>query len=572
MVIKTDIKAIGNRLIIILVLILWKGNFTYGQYITNGTFDGQIGDYPCPYNWYVCDIYSDPDIISVFQYNNMDPVYPTDGPTFIAFRARGIHYITDNPHLRCSREYLSQKLHQPIEANACFRVQIDLYYDHYNTFMDSLEPNVAYPLLLELWGGNDSCPQKDLLLTLGPVTAESWVQYSDTFCTTNTSYSQIRLQSQWDLKDIGMWDPLNTDGSPYNGEIFLDNVKLEWYCGKENDTVHHYLYYKGDDSTTLTATAHGQNYIWKPADNLLPDNTRSVVMQWFDTLQLADKFLNKYVVDVTTAAHCPETEDFEVRFNCDTLYPKQIIDTLYYKYFHPVTLNAYPVGVKYEWTPQTNLSDPDICCPALTGFDTAFSVKITDRYGCILYEYFKINALCDSLVPEKSIVVLDTTLIYNNKQVEYSNGITLKPKIGSVNDCSWSPVTGLYNFSDHCQTVQAKPISNKIYSVQVIDSFRCLHFEKFNIKVELYFPNFITPDNGDLINNCFVVYGLPERTSLKIFDKGGTLLYSVGSYDDSNCWKGTDNKGYPLGTGTYWYVLENREAGFLKKGFVFLKR
>ena len=111
----------------------------------------------------------------------------------------------------------------------------------------------------------------------------------------------------------------------------------------------------------------------------------------------------------------------------------------------------------------------------------------------------------------------------------------------------------------------------KTYTVTVKDSFGCYHKERFNIKYNLFVPNFISPNN-DGYNDCFKIYGLPEKTSIRIFDKSGTLLFSASPYNESNWWRGTDNKGAPLEAGTYWFVLDNHAQGLIKKGFVFLRR
>ena len=533
------------------------------QLLLNGSLTGTIDqDQQPPFDWHAQECTA-PDTITQ-EYNTPNvytfdgssfsgkAYFPVDTPTFVALRARGKYYNSGS-YPPETREFLSQYLSEPLEPNICYTLSVYLCTDLQMSVSDLFEPNISYPPTLEIWGSESICSSDKLLYVSNPIRNTDWVKYNFTFCVTNSYYPVIRFQISW--------DPKIKNGEPYNGILYVDSMDLKKQC--KNDTIYHSLYFKGDSATILKATKSGDTYTWAPNKNLYPKNARSATMLWYDTLN------TRYTVTITHYNNCPTIEIFDVSFLCDTLYPKQIIDTLYYKYFHRVTLNAYQGGVKYEWTPKTNLSNPDICCPYLIGFDTSYSVKITDKYGCHLYEYFKIKALCDSLVPEKTVLVMDTTLTYSNKETDYK-GILLKPKAGSVNDCSWSPLSGLL-ISDNCQTSIAKPLSEKTYSVQVIDSFRCTHYEKFNIKILQYFPNFITP-NGDGHNDCFVLYGLPDRTSLKIFDKSGTLIFSASPYNENNCWKGNDNKGNPLSTGTYWYVLENKETGLLKKGFVFLKR
>ena len=50
-------------------------------------------------------------------------------------------------------------------------------------------------------------------------------------------------------------------------------------------------------------------------------------------------------------------------------------------------------------------------------------------------------------------------------------------------------------------------------------------------------PNTITP-NSDGYNDCLKVYGLPEGSSFRLFDKQGRLLYSRDPYNPDDCWYG----------------------------------
>ncbi|MBN2275276.1 MAG: gliding motility-associated C-terminal domain-containing protein [Bacteroidales bacterium] len=81
-------------------------------------------------------------------------------------------------------------------------------------------------------------------------------------------------------------------------------------------------------------------------------------------------------------------------------------------------------------------------------------------------------------------------------------------------------------------------------------------------------PNSFSP-NGDGINDLFVIRDLPGNAKLMIFNRAGNLLYDTENY--SNDWDGRDNKGNPLTSGTYWYVLSVPEIPQAYKGFVYLK-
>ena len=67
-------------------------------------------------------------------------------------------------------------------------------------------------------------------------------------------------------------------------------------------------------------------------------------------------------------------------------------------------------------------------------------------------------------------------------------------------------------------------------------------------------PNVITPDNGDALNNAFLVDGLHNwpGSSVRIFNRWGTLLYSSQDFGSTAGW---DPKAEEASEGTYWYEL-----------------
>jgi gliding motility-associated-like protein len=176
--------------------------------------------------------------------------------------------------------------------------------------------------------------------------------------------------------------------------------------------------------------------------------------------------------------------------------------------------------------------------------------------------YAKSNYVnCDSLYANQNILTLDTIL-------KKPSEVVLTPQYG-VLDGTWSPASFLSCID--CQTPTAYPERTILYTVKLIDENQCTHLESFRIELELTVPNVITP-NGDSYNDCLKIAGLPNETPMKIYDKNGILVFSTNTYDNSNCWTGTDNNGDPLEVGTYWYVLDNSLSGVYKKGFVLLIR
>ncbi len=245
--------------------------------------------------------------------------------------------------------------------------------------------------------------------------------------------------------------------------------------------------------------------------------------------------------------------------NCDSIHPDDVNETFYYHYFRNVVLEASD-GISFDWEPHEDLSSYSIQNPILTAFHNNYTVTIKDKYGCTYHEIFNIIVNCDSLYPSNSILVLDS--IYSGTP------ILLVPKVGNVTG-KWTPSNWLSCID--CQTPLASPQFTTTYSIMLIDSFNCKHFERFKIEVNIKVPNVITP-NSDGYNDNFRIIGLPVGTSIKIFDKNGYLVFKAESYNETNLWNGLDINGRSVETGTYWYVISNPDFKLLKKGFVFLIR
>ncbi len=85
----------------------------------------------------------------------------------------------------------------------------------------------------------------------------------------------------------------------------------------------------------------------------------------------------------------------------------------------------------------------------------------------------------------------------------------------------------------------------------------------------LHIPNSFSP-NQDGTNDQFVIRGLPENSSLMVFDRSGQEVFKSDKYH--NDWNGRDTDGNILESGTYWYVLTVPDLKNDYKGFVYLKK
>jgi gliding motility-associated-like protein len=293
--------------------------------------------------------------------------------------------------------------------------------------------------------------------------------------------------------------------------------------------------------------------VWSPEDYLSSSTRQSVIVR---------SYTETVSVRVHPEDECPFYDLYHLILNCDTLYPRDTnrIVNHYYKYEKDIMLEASE-GITYDWEPRVNLSAYDVRAPYMTAYQDHYTVFITSKYNCPFKDYFNIILSCDTLYPGGTITVLDTVLLPETS-------ITLVPRYGVINS-NWQPPD--YLSCIDCQNPVASPLYSMTYSLSLTDVYGCVHTEYFVIKIELKIPNTITP-NDDGTNDCLKVYGLPEGSSFKVFDKTGRLVFSKDPYDADDCWNGVDQQGKPLKADAYWYAFDHPALGTLSTGFIFIKR
>jgi gliding motility-associated-like protein len=532
----------GKKILLLLaVFILYQPSWS--QYLQNGTLDGQLGDIYPPDFWFTDDDFSDPDLMAVYTtYSNTRTYYPVDGSNFALLRARGVYYA-ENHHGPRQRENLYQPLETPLRKNTSYIFSAWLCTNPDYNVQDSQDPYMGYPLRFQLWGSNVPGGRDTLLVESDPISNTDWENYSFPFTTSNTSISCLLFEPQWDT--------ILVKPEPYNGMILVDLLNLSNACPV--DTLNEYtVYYHGDNLDTLTAP-EGITYTWSPGEYLSAPDRRSVVVR---------SFTETVSVFVQPGDECPFYNLYHLILDCDTLYPRDTnrIVNHYYKYEKEIVLEASE-GIAYDWEPRVNLSAYDVRAPYMTAYNENYTVFITSKYNCPFREYFNIILSCDTLYPDKTIIVTDTLL-------HPGSSITLTPRYGFPNE-SWQPLK--YLSCVDCRTPVATPQSTITYSVSLTDDYGCEHTEVFIIHIELLIPNTITP-NDDGYNDCMQVFGLPEGSSFRVFTKEGLLVYSKNPFNPDDCWNGIDRQGKNLKADTYWYAFEHPDLGTLSTGFIFLKR
>lgn len=182
-------------------------------------------------------------------------------------------------------------------------------------------------------------------------------------------------------------------------------------------------------------------------------------------------------------------------------------------------------GETYLWNPGAYLSSRTNSSTISTPLhDMAYSVTITDEYGCSTIEYVNVY-LFDR--PEITVstgaypIVGDTIAIW----AEADGSILWTPPYNIV--CTTCPSTMVY------------PEMETVYTATVTDENGCKNWAEVPIIFEplIFVPNAFTPD-GDDFNNLFraIAHNIDEFQML-IFDRWGEIIYTMDNLEDS--WDGS---------------------------------
>jgi gliding motility-associated-like protein len=156
------------------------------------------------------------------------------------------------------------------------------------------------------------------------------------------------------------------------------------------------------------------------------------------------------------------------------------------------------------------------------------------------------DGVCELTIDSTTVCVNPNPVlsIMQDTSVAYNSSIALEATGEGI--FYWSPANTLS--CNTCTAPIASPIEDTIYMVTLTNQFGCNTSE--SVSVELYYyaiviPNIITP-NGDGMNDFFNISGLPNNSTITIFNRWGNELYNSNSYQ--NNWAVETN-------GVYFYIL-----------------
>jgi gliding motility-associated-like protein len=152
----------------------------------------------------------------------------------------------------------------------------------------------------------------------------------------------------------------------------------------------------------------------------------------------------------------------------------------------------------------------------------------------------------DSMVITQPGLIRDSIVTFNTDRYRRTGSAVIHGFSGgtpgfsySFDDATYFPIAG--------DSLVINNLHVGRYIVYIRDSHWCLHIDTLYVGADLYIPNLITP-NGDNHNDTFEIFGLPENSQLRVYNRWGSRVYTSKNYD--NLWAGN---GEP--DGIYYFDL-----------------
>lgn len=214
-------------------------------------------------------------------------------------------------------------------------------------------------------------------------------------------------------------------------------------------------------------------------------------------------------------------------------------------------------GVRYEWTPTTGLTNPNIPNPVATpATSTTYTVRIFNARGCS---------------------VTRSTLVQVDEDIRLDFGMETEVNCGGVprlrlTNRSSGTLRYVWDFGDGNSFTGPQPTqphaytASGTYQVRLIGgSGTCQQILTKSIRIEQLLPPNVFSPNGDGKNETFYISEQVKGWALEVYNRwGDETLFKSASYQ--NDW---DGSGLP--TGTYFYTL-TAPSGEICKGWVQILR
>lgn len=134
---------------------------------------------------------------------------------------------------------------------------------------------------------------------------------------------------------------------------------------------------------------------------------------------------------------------------------------------------------------------------------------------------------------------------------------------------SWSGPNGAINNNSPSLSINTSGVYTVVISVSNGSNGVCSTTQTFNAdEANCDIPKGISP-NGDGLNDAFDLSGF-NVGKLSIFNRYGKTVYS--RFDYRNEWVGQSDSGNELPDGTYYYVIESKNGGDTRTGWIYINR
>nr|WP_255352943.1 MBG domain-containing protein [Pedobacter sp. Hv1] len=170
-----------------------------------------------------------------------------------------------------------------------------------------------------------------------------------------------------------------------------------------------------------------------------------------------------------------------------------------------------------------------------------------------------------------TINALPTVAITSDKGTTVDKGAQVVLTASGGTSYVWANASGIIS-GQNTAVLTVRPTQNTTYTVTATNASGCSDTKSISIvvteQVVQVKPTNIMSPNGDGVNDKWVVENLElfPNNSVKVFDRGGRVIYSKKGYDNS--WDAT-LRGLPLSEGTYYYVIDyNSDGKTLKTGYI----
>ena len=299
------------------------------------------------------------------------------------------------------------------------------------------------------------------------------------------------------------------------------------------------------DNTLLNASG-GQSYLWTPS-NYVNHDTIASPLAYPDTSM-------QFIVQVTDSNSCIATDTMLV-----IVFMIYTVDDTTICNGDSARLNVFgEPAVNFLWTPNTNISNPNIINPwVYPNSTTTYTITATDSQGCIDQD--------DVVVEISDLQALFTSNLdggCDGAIVTFTN--TSDPSLDFIwyfSDASTSTdeiVEHTFDFNENFDAY-----------LEVTNSLGCIDTSFFSgntLSFEDYFdiniPNVFTP-NGDGENDLFSVEvpgKIYECVDMKIYNRWGQVIFI--STGNNLKWDGRTNVGIPAPEGTYFYTIDIKEKSY----------